>query len=346
MSSALDKIDPISMPKIAPAIAAGSGLLGLALSEDADAGLMHKTAADAARAFAKRTAGDGKAPEMKERYREAVIEALEEMRGIGNRMRQQRRDGRAIRNALETHFAKNVVHPHTTYDTFNRAAREVDGGHNGSIFLNGMDIFYEEALEAMPKDMRHRGLYEDTLKGWTRYRQRDGKGRSRLGEQDISGSQSDSKAWDDQGEYLAKAAQMPDALQRANRPQRFRHNASKRPIVKKKDEFFIDPKTGRKKKKGPVSFAIGGPSVSDDHLQATMHNRDQKINEHMDNLGLTKDSMYDYGSLLPVKTNVVTGERSMAAPDMVRDVVKGLLGLGMTAKTGIYDPQNLMDTVL
>ena len=77
-----------------------------------------------------------------------------------------------------------------------------------------------------------------------------------------------------------------------------------------------------------------------------MHNRDQKIAEHMDNLGLTKDPMYEYGSLLPVKTNVVTGKSSLAAPDMVRELMRGILGLGMTPETGVYDPQNLLDTVL
>ena len=107
-----------------------------------------------------------------------------------------------------------------------------------------------------------------------------------------------------------------------------------------------DPNTGRNKRRGPASLSVGAPAMGQDHLLATMHNRDQKLNEHMDNLGLTKDSMYEYGSLLPIKTNVVTGRRSLAAPDMVRDVVKGLLGLGMTAETGIYDPDDLLNTVL
>ena len=77
-----------------------------------------------------------------------------------------------------------------------------------------------------------------------------------------------------------------------------------------------------------------------------MHNREQKLNEHMDNLGLLKDPMYEYGSLLPVKKNIVTGKSSLGAPDMLRDVMKGLLGLGMAPETGVYDPQSLLDVVL
>ena len=86
--------------------------------------------------------------------------------------------------------------------------------------------------------------------------------------------------------------------------------------------------------------------LGDDHLQATMHNRDQKLNEHMSNLGLDKDPMFEYGSLLPVKQNIVTGESSLGAPEIVRDVMRGLLGLGMTPETGIYDPDDLLNTVL
>ena len=86
--------------------------------------------------------------------------------------------------------------------------------------------------------------------------------------------------------------------------------------------------------------------MGDDYLQATMHNRDQKLNEHMSNLGLDKDPMFEYGSLLPVKQNIVTGESSLGAPEIVRDVMRGLLGLGMTAKTGVYDPKNLLDVVI
>lgn len=326
----------------APAAAAGIG--SLLASEDADAGLLHAASSRAAREFAQRTLGDGKAPELKERYKESVRQAMEDMSGQRNKMTQQRRSPREIKKALETHFAKNVVHPHTTYDIFNRAASEVDGGHNGSIFMNGMDVFYEEALEAMPKDMPNRRLYEETLRGWTNYRQRGGKGRDRLGDRDISGSQSGSKSWDDQGRYISDAAMMPEAIKRAERS--FQHRASKRPIVKKKDEFFVDPKTGRKKKKGPVGFSVGAPGMSQGLLDSQIHNRDEAMVEHMGNLGLLADPMYEYGTLLPLKQNIVTGESSLAAPEVLRDIASGILGLGMTPKTGIYRPEDLLNVTI
>ena len=105
-----------------------------------------------------------------------------------------------------------------------------------------------------------------------------------------------------------------------------------------------NPKLQRRRK--PRYNSLGAPTMGQDHLEATMHNRDQKIAEHMDNLGLTKDSMYEYGSLLPIKSNIVTGERSLAAPDIARDVMRGLLGLGMTPETGVFDPNDLLNTVL
>ena len=87
-------------------------------------------------------------------------------------------------------------------------------------------------------------------------------------------------------------------------------------------------------------------SIDDSLLGIALENREQKLNEHMDNLGLAKDPMYDYGSLLPVKQNIVTGESSLAAPEVLRDVMRGILGLGMTPETGIYDPQNLLDVAI
>ena len=109
---------------------------------------------------------------------------------------------------------------------------------------------------------------------------------------------------------------------------KFKHGASSRP------------------KRRTASLSVGAPMLGDDHLQATMHNREQKLNEHMSNLGLDKDPMFEYGSLLPVKQNIVTGESSLGAPEIVRDVMRGLLGLGMTPETGIYDPDDLLNTVL
>ena len=75
-------------------------------------------------------------------------------------------------------------------------------------------------------------------------------------------------------------------------------------------------------------------------------NHNAAVARDMDNLGLTADPMYEYGTLLPIKQDITTGENSLAVPDILRDVVGGLLSLGNTPKTGVYDPNALLDVVL
>lgn len=102
---------------------------------------------------------------------------------------------------------------------------------------------------------------------------------------------------------------------------RFKHGASSRPIRRR---------------------AVAEPSLLD--IQVDEHNA--AVARDLDNLGLTADPMYDYGTLLPIKQDITTGETSLAAPDILRTVVGGLLSLGNTPKTGVYDPNALLDVAL
>ena len=77
-----------------------------------------------------------------------------------------------------------------------------------------------------------------------------------------------------------------------------------------------------------------------------MDGHNAAVHHDMSNLGLLADAMYEYGTILPFKSNIVTGEKSLAAPEMVRSVMEGLLSLGNSPKTGVYDPNSLLDVML
>jgi len=71
-----------------------------------------------------------------------------------------------------------------------------------------------------------------------------------------------------------------------------------------------------------------------------------QVDEGLRSIGLNKDPMYDYGTLLPVKKNIVTGESSLAFPEFARDIVRGLIDIGTTRKSGVYNPTALLDIAL
>ena len=96
-----------------------------------------------------------------------------------------------------------------------------------------------------------------------------------------------------------------------------------------------------------ASLGVGTPAMGDDFLQAQYHNHEMAVDQNMRDIGVSaKDPMYEYGSLLPIRSNIVTGEREMAMPDFGRDILRGLFSLGNTPKTGIYDPKAAMDVFL
>lgn len=92
--------------------------------------------------------------------------------------------------------------------------------------------------------------------------------------------------------------------------------------------------------------SLGVAPANDSLLGLQVANRENMIADGRAQLGIERDPMYDYGSLLPVKTNIVTGERSAAVPDAAAGVLEGLLGLAAAFKTGVYDPTDILDVAL
>jgi hypothetical protein len=93
---------------------------------------------------------------------------------------------------------------------------------------------------------------------------------------------------------------------------------------------------------------VNSPAAVDAALMAIYaedaHNIE--VENRMRDLGLERDSRYDYGTLLPVKTDIVTGERSLAYPEVVRGLLGALIDLGSTPKTGVYNPNAILDIAL
>jgi peptidoglycan hydrolase-like protein with peptidoglycan-binding domain len=81
-----------------------------------------------------------------------------------------------------------------------------------------------------------------------------------------------------------------------------------------------------------------------DEQRIQQHQRD--INKQMAQIGLLADPMYEYGNIIPAKTNIVTGETSLAFPGIARDIIGGLLDLANTRRSGVYNPAAFMDVAL
>ena len=303
------------MSKLPLTAAAGGGLLALGASDDADALIIHP-GLKGAREFAGHQRGDRKSPRIGKDPNGNMIgiqdmqTKIAELKLALSKMDNVEDQSRLINSFVHsaTDYSAAPINNRPPKDSWSKAVRQADGGVNGPAYITGMDILAENLVEKLGEE------FTPAIEDYVRRRIGDaGKGR-------------DASYGGEAGKFIAGKNNLSgtfDPLDRAA----YEASASRLP-----------QKT--------ASLSVGAPSLGQDHLQATMHNRDQKIAEHMDNLGLTKDPMYEYGSLLPVKSNIVTGERSLAAPDMLRDVMRGLLGLGMTPETGVYDPQNLLDTVL
>lgn len=334
------------MSKLPLAAAAGGGLLALGASDDTDAGLIF-SGPRGARNFASRNVGDAKAPNLlhvdqpnprtgltEEEALQKMFKDLDEMKNPDNirrwaeskppffdklprktkenwdQMSFKQRQGTLIKQA-ERRIADHI-HNYSTYDGANGWAAQMqkmeNGKRNGAGYLTGLDISYEEMLERFPE--RH----QDTLKRYTRYRLGDDNTGRRTGN-----GRTDAFGW-----------KLGDEEHYKGLP--FQHGATKEPKI-------VRSKHGRKKATGPVSFGMGAPVGAVDNHNAA-------VAQDMDNLGLTADPMYEYGTLLPYKQDITTGENSLAVPEIVRSVMGGLLSLGNTPKTGVYDPNALLDVVL
>ena len=195
-------------------------------------------------------------------------------------------------------------------DAWSTAIEKADGGVNGPAYMTGMDILSENLLKRLGDE------YQPAIEDYVR-RRIDGGGRDasyggKAGAH-IAGKNNLANTYDplDKAAYEASAARLP----RGNR--------------------------------GGASLAVGTPSHGDDYLQAQAHNKMMAVDQNMRDIGVSaKDPMYEYGSLLPVRSNIVTGEREMAMPDVGRDMLRGLFGLGNSTKSGVYDPNDLFSVVI
>jgi hypothetical protein len=93
--------------------------------------------------------------------------------------------------------------------------------------------------------------------------------------------------------------------------------------------------------------AVGAPAADPEMLSAQLNNHDEGVDQHMINLGMDprEDPMYDYGTLLPVRENIVTGESEMAMPTILRDMVRGLLDVAESRKSNVFRPDGLLEVL-
>jgi hypothetical protein len=74
--------------------------------------------------------------------------------------------------------------------------------------------------------------------------------------------------------------------------------------------------------------------------QAKYMNQQMQIDNMMGN---KNTDVYNYGDILPVKRNNVTGEYSLANTGVVEDVLRGLLDIGLSRKSGMVKPTSILD---
>ena len=93
---------------------------------------------------------------------------------------------------------------------------------------------------------------------------------------------------------------------------------------------------------------VNSPAAVDAALMA-MYAEDAhniEVQNQMKALGLDRDPRYEYGNILPIKQDIVTGESSLAYPEIVRGLLGALIDLGNTPKTGVYNPNAILDIAL
>ena len=303
------------MSKLPLAAAAGGGLLALGASDDADALIIHP-GLRGARNFAGHKRGDRKSPRIGRDPNGNMI-GIQDMQTRIAELKTALSKTDNVKD--QSWLINNFVHSSSDYssskigdewpkDSWGTAVRKADGGVNGPAYITGMDILAENLVEKLGEEFMP--AIEDYVS-----RRLGNKGRGR-----------DASYGGQAGAFIAGKKNLSGTFDPLDKTA-YEASASRLP-------------------KGPTSLSVGAPMLGQDHLEATMHNREQKLQEHMDNLGMTADPMYEYGSLLPVKKNIVTGESSFGVPDILRTVTRGLLGLGMTPETGIYDPRDLLDVAI
>ena len=92
---------------------------------------------------------------------------------------------------------------------------------------------------------------------------------------------------------------------------------------------------------------VGGASLLDaiqqDNAQVGLDSLMGQYDEFMDR----NPDIYNYGEIAPIKRNVVSGDYSLAVPTMFDEIVKGLLDIGQSRKTGVVNSStSLLDAIL
>lgn len=309
-----------------------AGILGMLGIEDSEAGLLH-AGARGARDFTGRKPGDYKAPNLSKAGRSMPVVAqwsdeLTKLKSVGA-------DSHALENKLLDYLKGDGSN--SNLHNWPGFAKRIDGGVNGPFYLNGMDVFYEELVELMPQ-------HEDIIRGVISRRQGGGKGRD-FNKYESKHSAQNAQARNIGGGGVLDEAAYQQKVRRAETDPNLRVPRYTDPIVRRNENTFIDPKTGRKKAR-QVSFAVGDPGMGDQYAQAQYDNYETGKQGKMQELGLLADPMYEYGNLLPMKQNIVTGENSLAVPNIVRDMLGGIFGIGEGLKQGMVNPNDVTDVFL
>jgi hypothetical protein len=97
----------------------------------------------------------------------------------------------------------------------------------------------------------------------------------------------------------------------------------------------------------PPVVAVGTPQADSGILSAQLNNHDQSVDQHMLNLGIDprENPMYDYGTFLPVRQNIVTGKSEMAMPSFLRDTIRGLIDVAESRNSGVFRPDGLFEMI-
>jgi hypothetical protein len=97
----------------------------------------------------------------------------------------------------------------------------------------------------------------------------------------------------------------------------------------------------------PQVRAVGAPTADSSLLSAQLHNHEEGVAENMQNLGIDyqEDPMYDYGTFLPFRQNIVTGKNEMAMPSALRSVIRGLFDVAEAPESGVYRPDGLFEVL-
>jgi len=113
------------------------------------------------------------------------------------------------------------------------------------------------------------------------------------------------------------------------------------------DRVMHYDETGKILPSSPVAGAATGLLALTGRDQA-INAHSQEVEDRMRAIGMDPrpEPGYEYGDILPFRRNIETGDTELAAPSFIRDLVRGLIDLSQTPKTGVYNPQSLLDVML